>query len=205
MIGAGGHAKVVVEACLAAGWSVLGTADDDPDRTVFGLPHLGSPEGLSPDPGVRAVLAVGSNAARRELARRLNGRLEWASVVHPAAVVSPRARIGEGVVVFAGAVVQADTVVGRHVILNTGCRVDHDNELGDFCHVAPGAVLAGTVRLGEGVFVGAGAVAVPNRTLGAWCTVGAGGVVTRDTEPGLTYVGVPAREKATRTKTEEGL
>ncbi|MDP9440164.1 MAG: acetyltransferase [Actinomycetota bacterium] len=194
VVGAGGHAKVVVEACLAAGWVVSGTVDADPSRTVFGLPHLGPPEGLRPEPGVRAVIAVGSNAARRELGRRLNGRFEWATVVHPAATVSPRARIKEGAVVFAGAVVQADTVVGRHVILNTGCRVDHDNDLGDFCHVGPGAVLAGTVVLGEGAFVGAGAVVTPNRSLAGWCTVGAGGVVVRDTRPGLTYAGVPAKE-----------
>jgi sugar O-acyltransferase (sialic acid O-acetyltransferase NeuD family) len=194
VIGAGGHAKVMVDTCWAAGWTVLGTADGDPRRTVFGLPHLGPPEKLQVGSGVRAIIAVGSNAARRDIARQLDGRLSWASVIHPAATVSPRARVEEGAVVFAGAVVQADTVVGRHAILNTGCRVDHDSNVGAFCHVAPGAVLAGMVTLGEGVFVGAGAVVVPDRTLGEWCTVGAGGVVVRDTQPGLTYVGVPAKK-----------
>ncbi len=202
VIGAGGHAKVVVDACRAAGWTVLGTADGNPHRTVFGLPHLGPPEELCPEPGVRAVIAVGSNAARRDIARRLDGHLRWAPVIHPAATVSPRARVEEGAVIFAEAVVQADTVVGRHAILNTGCRVDHDNDIGAFCHVAPGAVLAGTVTLGEGVFVGAGAVVTPNRTLGEWCTVGAGGVVVQDTQPGLTYVGVPAREIGARAAVE---
>lgn len=185
---------MVVDTCRAAGHEVLGTADEDPRRSVFDLPHLGPLEGLRVEPGVRAVIAVGSNTARRDIARRLDGRLDWASIVHPSATLSPEARVEEGVVIFAGAVVQTDTVIGRHAILNTGCRVDHDNYVGAFCHVAPGAVLAGTVTLGEGVFVGAGAVVTPNRALGEWCTVGAGGVVVRDTRPGLTYVGVPARE-----------
>lgn len=202
VIGAGVHAKVVVDTCWAAGWTVLGTADEDPHRTVFGLPHLGPPRELRPSPDVRAVIAVGSNAARRDIARRLDGRCRWASIVHPAATVSSRARVEEGAVVFAGAVVQADTVVGRHAILNTGCRVDHDNDIGAFCHVAPGAVLAGTVTLGEGAFVAAGAVVIPNRTLGEWCTVGAGGVVVRDTQPGLTYVGVPAKPLGSRAAVE---
>ena len=203
VIGAGGHAKVVVDACWAAGWTVLGTADGDPCRTVFGLPHLGPPEKLQVGPGVRAVIAVGSNAARRDIARRLDRCLSWASVVHPAAVVSPKARVEEGAVVFAGAVVQADAVVGRHAILNSGCRVDHDSDIGAFCHVAPGAVLAGTVTLGEGVFIGAGAVVVPNRTLGEWCTIGAGTVVVRNTQPGLTYMGVPARELGSKAGVRE--
>ncbi len=162
VIGAGGHAKVVVDTCLAAGWTVLGTADKDPHRTVFGLPHLGPPEDLQVEPDVRAVVAVGSNAARHKIARQLDVYFRWASVVHPAATVSPRARVEEGAVVFAGAVVQADTVVGRHAILNTGCRVDHDNDIGAFSHVAPGAVLAGAVTIEEGAFVGAGAIVTPS-------------------------------------------
>lgn len=203
MIGAGGHAKVVVDTCRAAGWIVLGTADVDPDRTVFGLPHLGPPEELRLDPDVLGVIGVGSNAARREIARRLDGRVRWASVVHPAAVLSPEARVEEGAVIFAGAVVQADTVVGRHAILNTGCRVDHDNDIGAFCHVAPGAVLTGKASVGEGVFVGAGAVVAPNRSLGRWCTIGAGGVVVQDLKPGLTYAGVPARKIDSRSAVGE--
>lgn len=194
VIGAGGHAKVVIDTCQAAGWSVLGTADAAPDRRVFGLPHLGSPEQLRVEPDVYAVVAIGSNAARRDVVRQLEGWIPWATVVHPAAFISSRARLDDGVVVFAGAIVQADTVVGRHAILNSGCRVDHDNRIGPFSHVAPGAVLTGKVTLGEGAFVGAGAVVTPNRTLGEWCTVGAGAVIVRDTRPELTYVGVPAEE-----------
>lgn len=203
VIGAGGHAKVVVDTCRAAGYEVLGTADKDPRRTIFGLPHLGPPEELRVRPGVGGVIAVGSNATRRDIARQLDGHVRWTSVVHPAATVSPEARVEEGAVIFAGAVVQADTVVGEHAILNTGCRVDHDNVISAFCHVAPGAVLAGTVALGEGVFIGTGATVVPNRTLGEWCTVGAGGVVVRDTQPGLTYVGVPAKEMRSGSSSEE--
>ena len=189
---------MVVDTCRAEGYKVLGTADEDPRRSLFGLPHLGPPEGLRVEPEVHAVIAVGSNADRHDIVRRLDGLLNWASIVHPSATLSPGARVEEGAVIFAGVVVQTDTVIGRHAILNTGCRVDHDNHVGAFCHVAPGAVLSGTVTLGEGVFVGAGAVVTPNRALGEWCTVGAGGVVVRDTRPGLTYVGVPAREIETR-------
>ena len=193
MIGAGNHAKVVVDTCWAAGWTVLGAADKDPCRTIFGLPNLGHPEKLRLEPDVRAVIAVGSNADRYDLARKLEGRIQWASIIHPAATVSPRAHLEEGVVIFAGAVVQPDTLVRRHAILNTGSRVDHDNDIGAFCHVAPGAVLTGMVTLREGVFVGAGAVVAPGVTLGEWSTVGAGAVVLQNIGPDLTYVGVPAK------------
>lgn len=194
VIGAGGHGKVVVDTCHEAGWTVLGTADTDPHRTVFGLPHLGAPDNLRIEqPDVRAVIAIGSNAARRNIAQRLEGRLSWASVIHPAATVSRKARVEEGAVILAGAVVEADAVVGRHAIVNTGSQVGHDNTVGAFCHVASGAVLAGTVTLGEGVLVGVGAAVLPNCTLGEWGSIGANGVVWRDTEAGFSYFGVPVK------------
>ncbi len=194
VIGAGGHGKVVVDTCQAAGWKVLGTADIYPHRTIFGLPHLGPPDDLRVEqPDVQAVLAIGCNATRRAIAQRLEGRLSWATIIHPAAIVSPKARVEEGTVILAGAVVEADAVVGRHTILNTGCQVGHDNVIGAFCHVATGAVLGGMVTLGAGVLVGLSAAVLPNCTLGEWGTMGAGAVVLRDTEAGVTYFGVPAK------------
>ncbi len=193
VIGSGGQGKVVVDTCRAAGWTVLGTADSDPHSTIDGLPHLGSPDNLQLEPDVRAVVAIGSNNTRHDIAQRLEGRVRWASVVHPAATVSPTAHVEEGAVIFAGAIVQAGAVVKRHVILNTGSMAEHDSIIGDFCHVAPGAVVGGRATIGEGVLIGIGAIIVPDLTLGEWGIIGAGGVVLQDTKPGVSYFGVPAK------------
>ena len=193
VIGAGGHAKVVVETAQVSGWTVLGTADDNAKARVFDLPHLGPPEALQPESGVQHVIAIGSNAARARIAERLSGQLRWAVIVHPAATVSTRASLGDGTVVFAGAVIQPDAQIGQHVIINTGARVDHDCRLGNAVHIGPGAVLTGGVRLKDGVFIGAGGVVTPGVTVGAWSTLGAGGVAIRDLEAGQTFVGTPAK------------
>ncbi len=195
VIGAGGHAKVVIATLQAAGRLVAGVLDDDEAR--WGTRVLGGvvagPVERAAELGATCVLAIGANAVRRRLAEELEGRVRWATAVHPAAHVHPTVRLGEGSVVFAGAVLQPDSDVGAHVIINTGASADHDNALGDYVHLAPGARLAGGVTLEEGVFMGIASAALPGVRVGAWTTVGAGGVVTRDLPAHVTAVGVPAR------------
>lgn len=192
VVGAGGHAKVVVATLRASGVAVVGVLDDDPAAgPVLGAPRLGPTADVSRI-GLPAVLAVGDNAARRRLAEAHPG-VDWTATVHPAAVVHESARVGAGAVVVAGAVVQPDAVLGRHAIVNTGASVDHDAVVGDFAHVGPGARLAGGVRLGEGAFVGTAAACVPGVRVGAWATVGAGAVVVASLPDRVVAVGVPAR------------
>ncbi|MEM0962263.1 MAG: acetyltransferase [Bacteroidota bacterium] len=192
VLGAGGHAKVVIATLQAAGHEVRAVYDDAPDThgtAVLGVPVLGSTVQASG----RVVVAVGANAIRQRVVMGLGHQVEWVAAIHPNAIVHPSACIGPGAVVFAGAVVQPNGIVGAHAIINTGASVDHDTEVGAFAHVAPGVRLAGGVRLGEGAFVGIGASAVPGVSIGAWATVGAGAVVIQDVLGGQTVVGVPAR------------
>lgn len=198
VIGAGGHAKVVIGALLAAGRAVAGVWDDDPAKlgdTLLGVPVLGPTADVSRGATRLAVLAVGDNRARHRLAASLD--LDWVTVIHPRAWVHPSVRLGAGSVVFAGAVVQPDTVVGRHAIVNTGATIDHDCAIGDFAHVAPGVNLSGGVRVGEGTLLGVGSCAVPGARIGAWAVVGAGAVVVDEVPDGATVVGAPARSART--------
>lgn len=199
VIGSGGHAKVVIDALRASGeCDVAGILDDAPERwgaEVLGVPVRGE---ISERSIVRlaiesAVIAIGSNSTRAEVARRFGHRLSWSRAVHPTAYLAPGVRLGEGSVVLAGAIIQPDTVIGDHAILNTMCSVDHDGVIGDFTHVGPGAHLAGNVRVGEGAFLGVGSCVVPGRLVDAWSTVGAGGVVVTDIPRGAIAKGVPAR------------
>ena len=202
VIGAGGHAQVVADILLrayeaGADYAPIGFLDDDPtlaDTDVLGLPVLGTIAQLGEFNHDAVIVAIGDNHTRArifESVRTQGG--EIANAVHPAAVVAPDVRLGDGVMICAGVVVNTGTVIGDNVILNTGCTVDHHNQIGNHAHIAPGVQLGGDVTIGEGTLVGIGAAVIPQRRVGAWSMIGAGAVVTKNIPSHTTAVGVPAR------------
>jgi sugar O-acyltransferase (sialic acid O-acetyltransferase NeuD family) len=196
VVGAGGHAKVVVATARAAGFAVVAVVDDSPARwgeLVAGIVVSGPSDPVLQDPGAQVVLAIGGNRARR--ARAAGARCRFVSVVHPSAIVDDTVQLGPGTVVFAGVVIQPDTTIGAHAIVNTGASIDHDCVLGEAVHVGPGSRLAGNVTLGDEVFLGIGTAVVPSVAIGARTTVGAGAAVIGDLPGDIVAFGVPARAR----------
>jgi UDP-perosamine 4-acetyltransferase len=203
-LGAGGHAKVVLETLAAmGGYEVVGLLDPRPDlvgTSVHGVPVLGDDEllGRQYDAGVtHAFIGLGGSGDTRPR-RRLyelacSQGFGIVSVVHPRAVVSPSAELGPGATIFAAVVVNADATLGEDVIVNTGAVVEHGCRLGDHVHVASGARLASGVTVGEGAHIGLGASVLQAVAVGAGVIVGAGAAVVHDVEPGVVVAGVPAR------------
>lgn len=192
VVGAGGHAKVVVDTALAAGWEIagiVGLPTDPPD--VLGLPVTTDGSAIAAD---AFIIAIGDNAARaRFFAEYRAAGMTAARVIHPSAVISSSATIGEGTLVVGGVVVNAMAHIGENAILNTSCAIDHDVVVGDHVLVGPASCLCGAVRLDEGVTFGAGATAAPLTHVGAWSVCGAGAAVVTDLPAGMVCVGVPAK------------
>jgi sugar O-acyltransferase (sialic acid O-acetyltransferase NeuD family) len=202
-VGAGGHAKVVLEILAADdGYDVVGLLDADSGRAgarLLGVPILGGDELLEPkyDAGVsHAFIGLGGASdthPRRRLYQRVRSiGFDIVSVVHRTAVVSPSAGIGRGATIAAGSVVGPDAALGENVIVNTAAVVDHDCRVGDHVHIAIGARLASGAEVADGAHIGAGATVLQGLRVGEGAVVGAGAVVVRDVEPGVVVVGVPA-------------
>jgi UDP-perosamine 4-acetyltransferase len=200
VIGAGGHAKVVVEALRAMRRIVMGLIAPVPEGTMLlGIPVLGNDDVL---PRLRAegiadaALGIGDNRIRGALAEHLLALgFDLPPVLHPAAWISPSSVLGAGVVVLQQAALSAETVFGRAALINSGAVVEHDSEIGEAAHVAPGCALAGHVRVGARTLVGIGSVVRPGIVIGSDAIVGAGSVVVFDVPAGATVMGRPARPR----------
>lgn len=193
VVGAGGHAKVVVDAARACGLEVVGAVDEaDGVASVLGVPVHADATHLEAD---GFIVAVGDNASRGRLFAEYSERgMTPLTVVHPTATIAPGVVFGAGVFVAAGVVVNPDARIGDDCILNTGCTVDHDCVIGEHAHVGPGVNLCGGVTVGAGSLLGVGACAIPGATIGAEAVIGAGAVVVGIVPDGVTAVGVPAHQ-----------
>src|SRR5262249_44501525 len=125
VLGAGGHAHAVADVATASGWTVIGFTDRggvDPARDIVGddsaLGALRSPGAFE-----AGVVGIGNSALARRAAlfeelRHLG--VPTPALVHPRAVVSGSARIGEGAVVFGGVVIGAGVEVGVNAVVYSG-------------------------------------------------------------------------------------
>ena len=203
-IGAGGHAKVVIDILRLTGeWEVVGLLD--PDQRLWGEKVLGvrvlGDDDLLPElrnQGVTHVFvglgAIGDTGQRRrayQMAR--DAGYQMAQAVHPRATVAESATLGHGATVMAGAVINPSAQVGDNVVVNTGAVIEHDCVLADHSHIATGARLAGGVHVGEGSHVGVGASVRQGISIGCGSIVGAGAAVVKDVPDNVVVAGVPAR------------
>ena len=189
IIGAGGHARVLLDALQLSGCKVLGFVDPAFTKGAQGpggLPVLGGDEvlkdySMSAVQLVNGIGSIGPTMLRGAVYRRgKEAGFSFARVVHPAAVVSASATLGEGVQIMAGCIVQSGAEIGANSIVNTRASVDHDCKIGETVHIAPGVTLSGNVRVGDRAHIGTGAVVIQGISIGADSLVAAGAVVYRD-------------------------
>lgn len=203
-LGAGGHAKVVMEILgLGNDSEIVGLLDANQDlwgTKVLGIPVLGDDSLLSRlyDQNIHyafiGVGSVGDTCSRKELYEKVRGHgFKIVPAIHPRAVISHWVEIGDGPTIMAGAVINVSAKLGDNVIVNTGAIIEHDCIIGDHVHIATGARLASTVTVGEGSHIGIGATVKQCVRIGRDAIVGAGAVVVNDVPNDVVVVGEPAR------------
>lgn len=200
LVGAGGHARVLLSTVLQLGQHITGVVDPDKSQAEqLGISYLGDDEAVFTFDtaevllinGVGSVASISNRLKVYESFRKRGYR--FASVIHPSAIIAPEVQLADGVQIMAGAILQVGSVVAEDCIINTGARIDHDCVIEAHAHVAPGAVLSGGVHVGARTHVGAGATVIQGVRIGSDAIVGAGAVVLSDVPAASTVVGVPAR------------
>lgn len=192
IIGKSGQGKVVKDIAEALGFSVIAMLDDDQKK---------NPDGPISDfekyinKNTQFIIAIGDSRIREKIANMLEDHgAQIATLIHPAAIISPSAAIAEGTVVMPNAVINADAHVGKHCIINTSAVVEHDCTVGDFSHISVNAAIGGTCNIGKHTWLGIGACVSNNINVCDGSFIGAGAVVVKDITEAGTYVSCPAKK-----------
>lgn len=191
LYGASGHGKVIIDILESQGIAIDCVLDDNPNlKRILNYPIL-KPIAHSIDTTTKLIFSIGNNKIRKMLSTKV--ACTFANAIHPTAIISRHATVGEGTVVMAAVVVNPATKIGNHCIINTAAVVEHDCIIEDFVHISPNVSLAGNVQVMEGAHVGIGASVIQGVRIGKWATIGAGTVIVKDVPDYAVVVGIPGK------------
>jgi sugar O-acyltransferase (sialic acid O-acetyltransferase NeuD family) len=181
-------------------WQLAGFFDDrlplgidvDGVRSMGGMQEL-----LKKKEPILLVIAIGDPQVKLSLLGKLQklSNIKFPVLVHPdCKILDPQSvTIGEGSIITAGVVITTNAIIGSHSLINLNSTIGHDVQIGQGSSLMPGVHVAGAVTIGVGVMVGSGAIILNGLKVEDGATVGAGAVVSKNVQPGVTVVGIPAK------------
>lgn len=188
--GAGGHGLVCADIAREAGYENIIFLDDSPalDSDITALCYDDELERYD------MFVAIGSSEFRQKISEKiLKAGFNLISLIHPSAIISASASIGQGVCVMPRAVINANAKINKGAIINTGAVIEHECVIGEYVHICPAVALAGACVVGSHTWVGIGACAIQGIKIGTNAMIGAGSVLVRDIPDNAKAYGNPAR------------
>ena len=207
LIGAGQHARVILYNIKEQNkYDVIGILDANLDKakenkTFEGIPILNinynevDLRKLKIEIDVSKFFIAFGNMKYRKKVWEMFKQAGWDSVniIHPNAVISKDAKLGEGILIECGCLITPNPTIGNNVVVNTGSQVNHDNIVEDHVYIASGVILSGGVKIGENTLLDDGVIVTLGKTVGKNSLIGAGAVVTKNIEDNVAVYGNPAK------------
>ena len=201
LIGVGNYTEVIIELAQDCGYEVKGLYHYNNDRTgekVMGIPIVDCTHNLYAQNIKKKAFAVtmGDNKVRSEIANKIRslGGLT-PTLIHPKAIVSRSAEIGEGCFIHLNVKISTKCKLGNDCVIDFNSLVAHHAVLGNACYLSSIAMVGSYCVIGERVLFGMNALILPLRlTLGSDCIVGGKANVTKSFPNNCVLVGNPAKK-----------
>lgn len=184
-------------------WDLIGFLNDKETGPINGLPILGkidkaTVENYLSDPDVYFFYTLISVKMNFNFLNKLTDleipKNRFATIIHPTAIVSKSAQIGNGTCIQPFVSVGPNTKIGNHVQIFAQSLIGHGAVLNDYCYIANNACIGADVRLEEGAYLGTNSTTLEFVKLGKWSITGIGAVVLKNVPDYAKMVGNPARQ-----------
>jgi sugar O-acyltransferase (sialic acid O-acetyltransferase NeuD family) len=140
------------------------------------------------------TIAIGDvNVRIRVIANVLKAGGSFATLIDPTAVISPTAKISEGVIICQLAFVGPDATIDSHCIVNTAAVIGHDIKISEYCVISPSVNIGGQSQIGRNVYLGMGSIVKEGLKIGENAVLGMGSVLHSDLPGFMLAMGNPAR------------
>ena len=157
---------------------ILGFLDDDKAKDggeFYGYRVLGDSgrlESLAEKTPLYAVIAIQNGSIRKKIREEHKDFSDWASIVHPTAVIASTSPVEKGSIVFPHVTVSVDAKLGEFDLLYINSTICNDCKIGDYVSVMSGASVSERAEIGDECFLAAGSAVYPHKKLGCKVEVG---------------------------------
>lgn len=199
IIGASGHSaeitdyithynnSVAPELCF----DVVGYIDDNKEsynNYSFLGPYIGTIKDHEVSLDAEYIMGIANIQFRRTIIQNfLEKGARFATLIHPTAIISPSAIVGEGCVVAHNASIGPKAIIGNFNMLNSRCTIGHDSTIGNFNFIGPQVVLSGFTKVGNNNMFGVNSATIPTIEIGNNNTIAAGMIITKTVKDNETH------------------
>lgn len=189
VVGAGGHAAEITDYLNYSNktkmeYNILGYIDDDENiysKYNYSAALLGDIKSHKVNLEANYLLAIANLKYRRSISILLKNKgAKFISFIHPTALISPSAIIGNGTVISHNSSVGPNVEIGEFNLLNSRCTIGHDSKIGNYNFISPQTAISGNSIIGSDNLFGTNSATIPSIKVGDNNTIAAGMVVFKD-------------------------
>lgn len=189
--GAGRGGKIIFEILsMYDNIKLIGFVDDDTSlfgQYIFDIKVLGGREELENlkhhaqmDAVIVSIASPNTMSLRKKIYIDLkNSGYQFINAIHPTAVVSPSAKLGENNILSPGVVVDTEASLGDNNRLCVNSSLDHHSSVGCHNFLGPKCALSSLVSVGDDCVFEIGTGVAPLIPIGSDIIVSAGTIVTK--------------------------
>lgn len=158
------------------------------------IPILGDEFTYEIEENDRFILALGNIDIKKKVVNALKDRgAKFISLIHPTSIITPTAKIGEGVVICPYCIISDNAIISDFVMMNLYASVGHDSVVGKWSVFAPYSTVNGFVTIEEEVYLATHSCVVAKKKVGFASKVSANSVAGKNVPPYSLAYGVPCQ------------
>ncbi|WP_029596778.1 acetyltransferase [Flavobacterium sp. ACAM 123] len=128
----------------------------------YNYKFIGNIDDHAIDSNVYYLLGIGNVTIRSKVLEEFRSKnAKFTGIIHPTALISSSAEIGEGTIISHNVSVGPKAKIGAFNVINSRCTIGHDTEIGDNNFLSPQVVLGGYVKIKNLNFLGTNSCVLP--------------------------------------------
>lgn len=145
----------------------------------YNYEFLGNIDDHQIDEDANYIMGIGNVSIRNKVIQEFKDKnAKFIGIIHPSALISSSAEIGEGTVISHNVSVGPKAKIGSFNVINSRCTIGHDSKIGENNFLSPQVVLGGYATIGNSNFLGTNCSILPEIEVGNNNKIMAGMTIT---------------------------